>query len=124
LVLVGVEVGDSDTDAVACASKIADLRIFHDDEGKMNQSVRDVGGAALVVSQFTLVANVRNGRRPSFVAAARPEVAQPLVQRFCAELVSRDLEVQTGVFGAEMAVSLINDGPVTIIVESRDGKIL
>lgn len=124
VVLVGVEVGDSETDAVACASKIVDLRIFRDDEGKMNRSVEDVGGALLVVSQFTLAGNVRKGRRPSFVTAARPEAAEPLVQRFCAELASRGLPVQTGVFGAMMEVSIINDGPVTIIVESSGGKII
>lgn len=124
VVLVGVEVGDSDVDAVACASKIADLRIFRDGEGKMNRSVEDVEGGVLVVSQFTLAGDIRKGRRPSFVAAARPEEAQPLVERFCAELASRGLEVQTGVFGSMMEVSLVNDGPVTIIVESREGKIL
>ncbi|MCZ7533450.1 MAG: D-aminoacyl-tRNA deacylase [Acidimicrobiia bacterium] len=124
VVLVGVEVDDVAADAVVCASKIAGLRIFRDDEDKMNRSVEEVGGAVLVVSQFTLAGDVRKGRRPSFVTAARPEAAQPLVQRFCTELESRGLNVETGVFGAMMEVSLVNDGPVTIIVESRDGKIL
>ncbi len=124
VVLVGVEVADTEADAVACASKIASLRIFRDEEGKMNRSVGDVQGGVLVVSQFTLAGNVRKGRRPSFATAARPEVAEPLVEQFCAELESCGLEVQTGVFGAMMEVSLVNDGPVTIIVESRDGKVL
>lgn len=124
VVLIGVEVGDSQSDAVACAAKIADLRIFRDDDGRMNRSVGDVGGGVLVVSQFTLAGTVRKGRRPSFVGAADPETAQPLVDLFCHELVSRDLEVETGVFGAMMEVSLVNDGPVTIIVESRDGRII
>lgn len=124
VVLIGVEVGDSDADAVACAAKIADLRIFRDDNGRMNRSVGDVGGKVLVVSQFTLAGTVRKGRRPSFVGAAEPETAQPLVERFCGELVSSGLKVETGVFGAMMEVRLVNDGPVTMIVESKDGRII
>ena len=117
LLLVGFTEGDGD-DAVAwMAEKVAGLRIFADDEGKMNRSVQDVGGGLLVVSQFTLYGDTRKGRRPSFVEAARPEVAIPLYERFVETLRATGLPVQTGEFGAMMDVELVNDGPVTLILE-------
>jgi D-tyrosyl-tRNA(Tyr) deacylase len=99
------------------AEKVAGLRLFADQEGKLNLSLAEVGGAVLVVSQFTLYGDARKGRRPSFVDAARPEVATPLYERFCAELRARGLTVATGEFGAMMRVELVNDGPVTLILE-------
>jgi D-aminoacyl-tRNA deacylase len=120
LVLLGVAQGDSADDAAYVARKIADLRIFADAAGRFNRALADVNGAALVVSQFTLLADTRHGRRPSFVGAALPEVAAPLVAEVVALLRTRGLPVETGRFGAKMAVALINDGPVTVIVDSRD----
>jgi D-tyrosyl-tRNA(Tyr) deacylase len=122
--LVGVESGDDVHDAEVAAEKVAGLRVFADDQGRMNLSVRDVGGAALVVSQFTLVADLRRGRRPSFTEAARPEEAGPIVIRVADVL--RDLGVPTagGIFGARMQVSLVNDGPVTIVLDVRKRSIL
>jgi D-aminoacyl-tRNA deacylase len=120
LVLLGVAQGDSADDAAYVARKIADLRIFADAAGRFNRALADVNGAALVVSQFTLLADTRHGRRPSFVGAALPEVAAPLVDEVVALLRTRGLPVETGRFGAKMAVALINDGPVTVIVDSRD----
>lgn len=123
LVLVGVAPDDSEVDAVAVADKLADLRVFTDADGKMNLSVADVGGQVLIVSQFTLLANVRKGRRPSFVGAAQPDQAAPLVQRVAETVGNKGIGVATGVFGAAMAVRLINDGPVTIVIESEAGTI-
>jgi D-tyrosyl-tRNA(Tyr) deacylase len=120
LVLLGVAQGDSADDAAYVARKIADLRIFADDAGRFNRALADVNGAALVVSQFTLLADTRHGRRPSFVGAAPPEIAAPLVDEVVALLRTRGLPVETGRFGAKMTVALINDGPVTVIVDSRD----
>ncbi len=120
VVLVGVEQGDTVAEADWLAAKVAGLRIFSDEAGKMNQSVADVGGEALVVSQFTLLADTARGNRPSFVRAARSEEAVPLYERFLAvlePLVGRSLA--TGVFAADMRVSLVNDGPVTIVIDSR-----
>lgn len=117
MILLGVREGDTEEEARWLASKIATLRIFTDDEGKLNRSVLDVGGQALVVSQFTLYADCRKGRRPSFVEAARPEVADPLVEKFVAFLRREGLSVETGIFQAEMLVEIHNDGPVTVIVE-------
>ena len=120
LVLVGVEVGDTAADADWLAAKVAGLRIFSDDEGKMNRSVRDIDGEVLVVSQFTLLADTARGTRPGFVRAARPEEAVPLYEGFVARLgagVGRP--PATGTFGADMRVSLVNDGPVTIQIDSR-----
>ena len=119
LVLVGVTEGDSEDDARQLAGKTANLRIFEDEQGKMNRSALDLGLAALVVSQFTLYADVRKGRRPSFVHAAPPEIARPLVDRFADELRALGLPVATGEFGAHMRIALINDGPVTIWIDSR-----
>lgn len=116
-ILLGVKEGDTEEDARWLASKVANLRIFPDDEGKLNRSILEMGGQALVVSQFTLYADCRKGRRPSFVEAARPEVADPLVERFIELLRAEGLHVETGVFQAEMLVEIHNDGPVTVLVE-------
>jgi D-tyrosyl-tRNA(Tyr) deacylase len=120
VVLVGVEQGDTVADAEWLAGKVAALRVFADEAGKMNRSVSEIGGEALVISQFTLLADTARGNRPSFVRAARPEEAVPLYERFLRTfepLVGRPLA--TGVFAADMRVSLVNDGPVTIVIDSR-----
>ncbi len=119
LVLVGVSVDDGEADADALARKIAGLRVFDDAADAMNLSLADVGGAVLVVSQFTLLGDVRKGRRPSFVAAARGEPAERLYERVAAGLREAGLPVQTGRFGADMAVELLNDGPVTILIDTK-----
>ena len=118
VVLIGVTHGDDESDARFLAQKIATLRIFEDAAGKFNLAALDVGAAALVVSQFTLYADARRGRRPDFIDAARPEVAEPLITRFVALLREQGLRVETGVFQARMIVRLLNDGPVTIILDS------
>lgn len=123
LVLLAVVDGDEASDAQVLADKIAHLRIFADEEGRMNRSVIDVEGGALVVSQFTLAADVRRGRRPSFTAAAAPDVAAPMVERFADELRARGIPTDTGAFGAMMDVALVNDGPVTIVIDVVDGSI-
>jgi D-tyrosyl-tRNA(Tyr) deacylase len=115
-VLLGVAGGDTEDDAAKLAGKVARLRIFQNDEGKFDRSLLDTRGAALVVSQFTLLADTAKGNRPSFAAAARPEVAEPLYERFCDELRALGVPVETGVFGARMQVELVNDGPVTIVL--------
>lgn len=117
LLLAGFTDGDTDEALAWMADKVVELRIFPDDEGKMNRSVRDVGGGLLVVSQFTLYGDTRKGRRPSFVDAARPEVAIPLYERFVDLLRATGLPVGTGEFGAMMDVELLNEGPVTLILE-------
>ncbi|GAB4498461.1 MAG: D-tyrosyl-tRNA(Tyr) deacylase [Anaerolineales bacterium] len=117
LLLVGITHADTEAQAVWLAEKIANLRIFEDEQGKMNRSILDVGGAALVVSQFTLYGDARKGRRPAFVDAAAPEVARLLVERFAAALRDLGVAVQSGEFGAHMQVALINDGPVTLLLE-------
>jgi len=117
LLLVGIAPTDGGVDLSAAASKVANLRIFKDDEGKMNRSVLDRGGEILAVSQFTLYGDTRKGRRPSFIGAARPEVAEPLFDRFVDALRAEGVSVQTGRFGAMMDVELVNSGPVTLIVE-------
>jgi D-tyrosyl-tRNA(Tyr) deacylase len=120
LVLLGVGQADAAEAARWLAGKVADLRIFEDAEGKMNRSVREAGGAVLVVSQFTLYADARKGRRPSFTGAAPPEAAVPLVRAFVDDLKGRGLPVQEGVFGARMQVRLVNDGPVTILLDTTE----
>lgn len=117
-VLVGVRDGDSDDDARYVADKVAHLRIFPDDDGKMNRSLLDIEGAALVVSQFTLYGDTRKGRRPSFAEAAGPELAEPLVRAVCERMRELGVAVEEGVFGASMELELTNDGPVTLVVES------
>jgi len=119
LVLLCVEHGDGDREIDFVARKIAHLRIFEDDAGKMNRSIVDVGGEALVVSQFTLAGDVSRGNRPGFSGAADPAVAVPLYERFCARIAAHDVPVQTGTFGAHMDVALVNDGPVTIWMDTR-----
>ena len=121
MVLVGVEQGDGEADMRYCAEKVAGLRVFEDGEGKMNLSVKDVGGAVLAVSQFTLLGDARHGRRPSFSNAARPEEANALYEDFCQALRAAGIRVETGVFQTHMEVSLVNDGPVTILLDSRKG---
>jgi D-aminoacyl-tRNA deacylase len=118
LALLGVAPEDTPEQAKWLADKVANLRAFVDAEDKMNLSVQDVQGSVLVVSNFTLYADCQKGRRPSFIGAARPEVAEPLVKEFCHALQMLGLPVQQGRFGADMQVQLINDGPVTLIVES------
>ena len=119
LVLLGVEQGDSTADVHYISTKIRDLRIFGDDAGKMNLSVLDRQGAVLVVSQFTLAGDARNGRRPSFASAAPPQIARALYEDVVRELKTSGLRVETGEFQAMMQVSLVNDGPVTILLDSR-----
>ena len=118
LVLLGIGTDDQLATATLLAEKIANMRIFADDEGRFNRSALDVGGAALVVSQFTLYADTRRGRRPSFAAAAPPEIAMPLVDAFVVALRARGMTVATGIFGAHMHVALLNDGPVTLVLDS------
>ena len=118
LLLVGVALGDGEAEADWLAEKLAGLRIFNDEEGKMNLSVRDVGGEVLAVSQFTLLADTKKGKRPSFVGAAPPEEAEPLFDYLCERLRAAGVvSVKTGSFGAMMSVALVNDGPVTIVLE-------
>ncbi|ABU58306.1 MULTISPECIES: D-aminoacyl-tRNA deacylase [Roseiflexus] len=118
LILLGVGVGDTEAEAKLLAEKSANLRIFADDEGRFNRSLLDIGGEALVVSQFTLYADTRRGRRPSFSDAAPPEIAAPLVEAFANELQRLGIAVGAGQFGAMMQVALVNDGPVTILLDS------
>lgn len=118
LVLLGVSTTDTQDDVVWTAGKIAGLRVFEDADGKMNLALSDVGGSVLLVSQFTLYGDCRKGRRPSFVEAARPEQANALYQSVAAELQGLGLQVETGVFQADMKVRLLNDGPVTLILDS------
>ncbi|MBZ0274470.1 D-tyrosyl-tRNA(Tyr) deacylase [bacterium] len=120
LVLLGVGEDDGDADLDYLARKIPELRIFEDDAGKMNLSVRESGGQVLVVSQFTLFADTRKGRRPAFTGAARPEKAEPMYEALVARLRDAGLSVATGRFGAMMRVELVNDGPVTILLDSRE----
>ena len=120
LILVGIRKGDTETDARRLAEKTAELRIFSDDEGRFNRSLLDTEGEALVVSQFTLYADTRRGRRPGFSEAARPELAAPLVEAYAVALEAQGLRVARGRFGAMMQVALVNEGPVTIIIDTAD----
>ncbi|GIO12445.1 putative D-aminoacyl-tRNA deacylase-like protein [Cohnella xylanilytica] len=122
LLLVGIGHEDSEADLAWMADKVAGLRVFEDEEGKMNLSLEDTGGAILSVSQFTLYGDCRKGRRPNFMAAARPEKASELYDRFNGLLRAKGIRVETGVFGAMMEVSLVNDGPVTLILDSPGGS--
>lgn len=119
MLLVGITHGDTENDVQYIAKKVAELRLFEDEEGKMNHSILDVGGAILSVSQFTLYADTKKGRRPSFTNAARPDIAKPLWEAFNDALRQYNLHVETGIFGAMMDVELINDGPVTIEIQSN-----
>ncbi len=120
VILLGVAEGDTEKDADFLADRIAGFRMFNDAEGKMNKSVRDVGGTALVISQFTLAGDWRKGRRPSFTNAAPPEEGERLYDYFCNQLRTQSVPVATGEFGAMMKVSLVNDGPVTFVMDSRN----
>ena len=117
LVLLGIAQDDGEDDAARLAGKVARLRVFENDEGRLDRSLLDTGRAALVVSQFTLIADTHKGNRPSFAEVAAPEEAEPLVESFCAALRDLGVPVETGVFGARMEVELVNDGPVTIVVD-------
>ena len=119
MVLLGVANGDTNDDADKLAAKVVNLRAFEDDQGKMNRSVIDAGGKLLVVSQFTLLGDCRGGRRPSFTEAAEPAMAETLYQRFVATLRANEVEVETGIFRAMMKVELVNDGPVTFLLDSK-----
>ena len=118
LILLGIEQDDTLENVLLLCKKIANLRIFEDDQGKMNLSVLDINGEVLVISQFTLMANTQKGNRPSFVKAASPEIAQPLIAQFCNVLREYGIPVKEGIFGAHMMISLVNDGPVTIWLEN------
>jgi len=119
LVLLGVEEGDTDKDLAYIVDKTVHMRIFEDEAGKMNRSIQDVGGSILAVSQFTLLGDARHGRRPGFTQAARPETANPMYEAYCKALEENGISVQKGRFGADMKVSLINDGPVTMLLDSK-----
>ena len=119
MVLIGVEVGDTEKDLCYIADKVPNLRIFEDEAGKMNRSLLDMGGQILAISQFTLLGDARGGRRPSFITAARPDTAVPMYEALVERWRSLGIHVETGEFGADMQVSLINDGPVTILLDSR-----
>lgn len=119
LVLLGVSVNDSQDDVIWMAQKTTDLRIFPDAQERMNLSVKDIGGKILVVSQFTLMGDCRKGRRPSFIGAARPELAESLYRSFVAELRGLGVPTETGTFQADMLVDLVNDGPVTMLLDSK-----
>lgn len=123
LILLGVQDGDDKNEADVLAAKISGLRIFTDDNDKMNLSLSDINGSVLVISNFTLCADCSHGRRPSFIGAARPETAEPLYEYFCQKLLNNGVaRVEKGIFGADMKVSLLNDGPVTIDINSKDLK--
>ena len=119
LLLVGIEENDEKEDAEWLSKKILDLRIFSDEEGKMNRSVKDIYGEILCVSQFTLIADYKKGNRPSFIKAAKPEKAVPLFEYFKGLIKSSGLKTESGIFGADMKVSLLNNGPVTIVMDSK-----
>ncbi len=120
VILLGVAKGDATTDANYLADRIVGFRIFNDEDGKMNRSIRDVKGAALVISQFTLAGDWRKGRRPSFTSAAEPSEGERLYDYFCKQMRALEVPVETGEFGAMMDVQLVNDGPVTFVMDSRE----
>ena len=119
VVLIGVEEGDTDKDAGYIADKVSGLRIFEDENEKMNLSVKDVGGSILAISQFTLLGDVRKGKRPSFITAEDPEIANRLYQQVCENIRNQSIKVETGIFQAHMLVKINNNGPVTILLDSR-----
>ena len=120
LVLLGIKTGDTKEEADYLVKKLCNLRVFEDENEKMNLALKDVGGELLIVSQFTLYGDCSGGNRPSFIEAARPEVAEPLYEYFCDECKKNGINVEKGIFGADMKVNLLNDGPVTIIIESKE----
>jgi D-tyrosyl-tRNA(Tyr) deacylase len=117
VVLLGIEQGDRDDELIWCVQKTVGLRIFPDADEKMNLSLKDISGEMLVVSQFTLCADIEKGKRPSFIRAADPQIAQQMYEQFCAQVARESIRVATGIFAAKMTVSIVNEGPVTIIVE-------
>lgn len=123
LLLVGIETGDTGADVARAVEKLAHLRVFPDDAGQMNRSLLDVGGSALVVSQFTLLGDLRRGRRPSFTGAAPPEAAEPVIAGLVAGLRSAGIHTETGVFAASMEVELVNEGPVTMVLDITEGRV-
>lgn len=124
VLLVGIGENDKEEDSIILAEKCATLRVFEDENGKMNLSLREIEGEILAVSQFTLYADIRKGRRPSFTEAGPPSFAEKIFEKFVTELRKHSIDVKTGVFGAKMVVSIENDGPVTLILESKGGKII
>ncbi len=121
LVLLGIEDADSEDDIIWLSNKICNLRIFNDEMGVMNLSVKEIGGNILLISQFTLHANTKKGNRPSYIKASKPPIAIPLYERMIAQLmVDMDKKIETGIFGSDMKVSLLNDGPVTIVIDSKN----
>lgn len=123
VILVGIAPADTDHEIDRAVDKVSNLRIFPDEAGLMNRSIVDAGGSVLLVSQFTLLADVGKGRRPSFADAADPETAEPLIDRFATMLRELGIPTETGIFGASMAVDLVNEGPVTIIIDVKDGHV-
>lgn len=119
MVLLGVTHGDTEKEADYLVKKLCKLRVFSDENGKMNLSIKDIGGELLIISQFTLYANCKDGNRPSFIEAAKPDKANELYEYFCKECEKNEIKVEKGIFGADMKVSLLNDGPVTIIIEKE-----
>ena len=119
MLLIGVDESDENSDADWLVKKIIDVRVFSDDEGKMNHSVKDINGEILCISQFTLISDYKKGNRPSYIKAARPEKAIPLFEYFKDEMKKSGLKTESGIFGADMKVSLINDGPVTLVFDSK-----
>jgi D-tyrosyl-tRNA(Tyr) deacylase len=119
LVFVGIETGDGPADVAYVASKITEARVFPDDGGRMNRSVRDAGGSVLVVSQFTLLGDLRKGRRPAFDAAMAPDAARAVYESLLTDIKNRGIPIEAGVFQADMQVELVNDGPVTVLIDSR-----
>jgi D-tyrosyl-tRNA(Tyr) deacylase len=123
LLLVGIEPSDTEDDVERAVEKVANTRVFPDDEGRMNLSLLETGGSALVVSQFTLLGDIRKGRRPSYVGAALPEVAEPLIERMVDRLRRAGIPTETGAFGAAMEVELVNAGPVTLVMSVNEGRV-
>ena len=117
--MLGIKAGDTKSQADYLVKKLCNLRVFKDENDKMNLALKDVGGELLIVSQFTLYGDCSEGNRPSFIEAARPEVAEPIYEYFCGECEKNGIKVENGIFGADMKVSLLNDGPVTIIIEDK-----
>ena len=118
VILLGIKNTDTSKDAIWLANKIISLRVFEDENGKMNKGIEEINGEILLISQFTLYGDCRKGKRPSFIEAARPEIATPLYEEFKTIISNHNIKIETGVFGADMKVSLINDGPVTLIIDS------